>query len=235
MMEHLYDTHFHLDLHKDRWDVIREIEESKIYTIAVTNLPDLYRIESAEIASRFIRFSLGFHPELIHQYKNQIPLMWELLPETRYIGEVGLDFVDKTHKTEQLSFFCELIERCRYDGSKILTIHSRQAVKEVLEIIGQNFRFKPILHWFTGNKDELINAIDSGFYFSVNEAMMRSKKFVALLPLIPAERLLIESDSPFVRFKTSHSNALLTLSETIKEVKTNVALWENFKAILQSQ
>ena len=64
--------------------------------------------------------------------------------ETRYIGEVGLDFVDKTHKAEQLSFFSELIERCRYDGSKILTIHSRQAVKEVLEIIGHNFRFKPI-------------------------------------------------------------------------------------------
>lgn len=233
MMEHLYDTHFHLDLHKDRWDVIREIEESKIYTIAVTNLPDLYRMESAEIASKFIRFSLGFHPELIHQYKNQIPLMWELLPETRYIGEVGLDFVDETHKTEQLSFFSELIERCRYDGSKILTIHSRQAVKDVLEIIGQNFRFKPILHWFSGNKDELINAIDSGFYFSVNEAMMRSKKFVSLLPLIPAERLLIESDSPFVRFKTSHSKALLSLSETIKEAKTNVALWENFKVLLQ--
>ena len=55
-----------------------------------------------------------------------------------------MDFVDKTHKAEQLSFFSELIERCRYDGSKILTIHSRQAVKEVLEIIGHNFRFKPI-------------------------------------------------------------------------------------------
>ena len=233
MMEHLYDTHFHLDLHKDRWDVIREIEEFKIYTIAVTNLPDLYRMESAEIASKFIRFSLGFHPELIHRYKNQIPLMWELLPETRYIGEVGLDFVDKTHKTEQLSFFSELIERCRYDGSKILTIHSRQAVKDVLEIIGQNFRFKPILHWFSGNKDELINAIDSGFYFSVNEAMMRSKKFVSLLPLIPAERLLLESDSPFIRFKTSHPNALLQLSESIREVKTNVSLWGNFKALLQ--
>lgn len=235
MMEYLYDTHFHLDLHKDRWGVIREIEESKIYTIAVTNLPDLYRKESAEIASRFIRFSLGFHPELIHQYKNQIPLMWELLPETRYIGEVGLDFVDKSHKAEQLSFFSELIERCRYDGSKILTIHSRQAVKEVLEIIGHNFRFKPILHWFTGNKDETISAIEAGFYFSVNEAMMRSKKFMSLLPLIPADRLLIESDSPFLRFKTSHSNTLLTLCETIKDVKTNVTLWENFKAILQSQ
>ena len=42
-MEHLFDTHFHLDLQKDRAAAIRDIEEKQIYTIAVTNLPDLYR------------------------------------------------------------------------------------------------------------------------------------------------------------------------------------------------
>ena len=42
-MEHLYDTHFHLDLQKDRTAAICEIEENQIYAIAVTNLPDLYR------------------------------------------------------------------------------------------------------------------------------------------------------------------------------------------------
>ena len=78
--------------------------------------------EFGEIASKYIRFALGFHPELVHQYKNQIPLMWEFLPEARYIGEVGLDFVDTTYKNEQIEFFSELIERCRYDRSKIITI-----------------------------------------------------------------------------------------------------------------
>ena len=99
-MEYLYDTHFHLDLQKNRVAAIREIEEHQIYTIAVTNLPDLYRKESGEIASKYIRFALGFHPELVHQYKSQIPLMWDLLPDARYIGEVGLDFVDITYKNE---------------------------------------------------------------------------------------------------------------------------------------
>jgi Tat protein secretion system quality control protein TatD with DNase activity len=56
---------------------------------------------------------------------------------------------------------------------------------------------------------------------------------MSLLPLIPAERLLLESDSPFIRFKMSHPNALLQLSESIREVKTNVTLWGNFKALLQ--
>ena len=62
-MEHLYDTHFHLDLQKDRTATIRKIEENQIYTIAVTNLPDLYKKETAEIKSKHIRIALGFHPD----------------------------------------------------------------------------------------------------------------------------------------------------------------------------
>lgn len=234
MIEQLYDTHFHLDLQKDRAKTIREIEEYQIYTIAVTNLPDLYRKESGEIVSKYIRFALGFHPELIHQYKKQIPLMWKLLPEARYIGEVGLDFVDVTHKNEQLVFFSELIERCRYDNNKIITIHSRLAVRQVLDIIGDNFRFKPILHWFTGSKKELLNAIEKGFYFSVNKSMMNTKKFQSMLALIPKERLLLETDSPFISFPYSHHDTLNKICQLIKEEKEDVNMWNNFKSILGS-
>lgn len=232
MMEHLYDTHFHLDLQKDRTAAIREIEKNKIYTIAVTNLPDLYRKETAEINNKYIRIALGFHPELVHQFKKQIPLMWELLPEARYVGEVGLDYVDETYKTEQTAFFSELIERCRYNDNKILTIHSRQAVREVLNIIGDDFKFKPILHWFTGNKAELQEAVEKGFYFSVNGAMMASKRTVHLLDLIPKERVLLETDSPFTYLYGSYSNTLSRIEKCIKENKKGVDVWGNFKEIL---
>lgn len=231
-MEYLYDTHFHLDLQKNRSAAIREIEEHQIYTIAVTNLPDLYRKESGETASKYIRFALGFHPELVHQYKSQIPLMWELLPDARYIGEVGLDFVDITYKNEQLAFFGELIERCRYEDNKIITIHSRQAVRQVLDIIGDKFRFKPILHWFTGSKSDLVKAIENGFYLSVNKSMMNTKKFQSMLALIPEERLLFETDSPFISFPYSHHETLTTINQLIKEKKEDVNMWNNFKIVL---
>lgn len=231
-MEHLYDTHFHLDLQKDRTTAIREIEKYQIYTIAVTNLPDLYRKESGEIASKYIRFALGFHPELVHQYKNQIPLMWEFLPRARYIGEVGLDFVDTTYKNEQIDFFCELIERCRYDKNKIITIHSRCAVRQVLEIVGNIFRFKPILHWFTGDNNELQDAIEAGFYFSINGAMMASKRFLSLLPLIPKERLLLETDSPFTYNQNTHYNTLVKIVHSIKGEKEDIDIWNNFRNLL---
>lgn len=231
-MEYLYDTHFHLDLQKDRFAAIREIEQQQIYTIAVTNLPDLYRKESVELRSKCIRFALGFHPELIHLYKNQIPMMWNLLPYARYIGEIGLDFVDTTYKEDQIAFFSELIERCRYDEDKILTIHSRRAVRQVLQIIGKDFRFKPILHWFTGSKGELFDAIEAGFYISVNLSMMESRKFLTLLPLIPKNRLLLETDSPFTRNWDTHSGTLKKTTHLIVEYQEDINLWDNFKTIL---
>ncbi len=231
-MEHLYDTHFHLDLQKDRSAVIREIEQNQVYTIAVTNLPDLYRKEIREIKSKYIRLALGLHPELVHQYKNQIHLMWDLLPDVRYVGEVGLDFVDLTHQQEQVDFFCELIERCRYDEKKIITIHSRRAVSKVLDILGHDFQFKPILHWFTGNREELQEAIGHGCYFSVNGAMLGSKRFLGMLPMIPSNRLLIETDGPFTRYIGSYDEHLRCIKEELQYYKHEVDVWANFRRVL---
>lgn len=231
-MEHLFDTHFHLDLQKDRAAAIRDIEEKQIYTIAVTNLPDLYRKESVEIASKYIRFALGFHPELVYQYKKQVPLMWELLPEVRYIGEVGLDLVDKRNEKEQAAFFSELVERCRYDSNKIFTIHSRRAADKVLNILGDNYRFKAILHWFSGSRTELGKAIERGCYFSVNGAMMKSKRFLDMLPLIPSSRLLIETDSPFTHYIGSYDEHLKSIKMEIQAYKPDADVWTNFRRLL---
>ena len=231
-MEHLYDTHFHLDLQKDRTAAICEIEENQIYAIAVTNLPDLYRKEAVEIKSKYIRIALGFHPELLHQYQKQIPLMWELLPEVRYIGEVGLDLVNKSYEKEQEAFFSELVERCRYDSNKIFTIHSRRSVDKVLDILGYNYKFRAILHWFSGSRIELENAIEKGCYFSINSAMMKSKKFLDMLPIIPSNRLLIETDSPFIRYLGSYDEHLRCIKEELQSYKHGIDVWANFRRVL---
>ena len=147
----LYDTHFHLDLQKNVKAAIEEISANKIYTIAMTNLPVLYEKEQKEYEDSYIRIALGFHPELIGEYKKYIPMMWKKLPSARYVGEVGLDFSDSTYKKEQLAFFEELIEKCREDKNKILSIHSRKAEIEVLNCLRGRISFKPILHWYTGN------------------------------------------------------------------------------------
>lgn len=230
-MTKLYDTHFHLDLQKSKNLALEEINKEKIYTIAVTTLPDLYRKEQRLSISSYVRLALGFHPELLLQYKHQIPLMWELLPQVKYVGEVGLDFSSSGYVQEQVSFFEQLICRCIEDSNKVVSIHSRKSASTILDIIGDNFCFKPILHWFTGNKKELDIAIERGYYFSVNLSMIKSIKGKEIVDRIPKTQLLLETDSPFA-IGDSQKASLNTTFAYLDPENTGF-LWQNFERLLR--
>ncbi len=95
-MTYLFDTHCHLDLYPDYAALINEIEQEQIYTIAVTNAPSVFR-QCATLTRKckYIRAALGLHPELVMQRFRELDMMIEMLSETRYIGEVGLDYVTR--------------------------------------------------------------------------------------------------------------------------------------------
>lgn len=237
-MMRLYDTHFHLDLQKNVKAAIEEINANKIYTIAMTNLPVLYEKEKQQYDSPYIRTALGFHPELIGEYKKYIPLMWEKLSEARYIGEVGLDFTDKTYQADQVSFFSELVQRCRKDETKIISIHSRKAEREVLDVLDDAFSFKAILHWYSGDESLLNRAVKMGCYFSVNGNMLKSRKIERMLEIVPKNRILLETDSPFGDTIKSHAESLKILIDGLSSKYVMLAeeiegiLWNNFQDLL---
>lgn len=242
MANQLYDTHFHLDLFKPLSEIVDEIENNQIYTIAVTNLPVLFKKLNEGISSKYIRPALGFHPELLFQYQHHIPQMWELLPQARYIGEVGIDFkTGLEHKNLQISFFTELIEQCNKLGDKILTVHSRQSADVVTSIIGSNFNGKIILHWFSGSKLTLNSAIKNGYYFSINNSMVNSKSSIELIKMIPSDKLLIETDAPFVKLnnKPFRPIDIPRIIERLSMILENdidrmtSILWENFNSLIR--
>lgn len=197
----LFDTHLHLDLFTDPKKLIESIENQKIYTIAVTNLPQVF-LNTQKLCEglKYIRPGLGYHPELAFKFSNQFDLFLDLIDQTRYIGEIGLDNQRKTIEdfTSQKKIFENIISVCRERKDKILTVHSRRAEKEVVSIIGNNFPGKVILHWYSGSLNYLENALSYGYYFSVNSAMLQSKNGINIIKNIPLNRLLLESDSPFV-------------------------------------
>lgn len=235
----LYDTHFHLDLQKNVKAAIEEINTNKIYTIAMTNLPVLYEKEQKLYEDSYIRIALGFHPELIGEYKKYIPMMWEKLPSARYVGEVGLDFSDNTYKKEQLTFFEELIEKCREDKNKILSIHSRKAETEVLNCLRGKISFKPILHWYTGNIKNIEDAVDIGCFFSINKKMVSTLKFKKMAEIIPLNRILLETDSPFSGNTQTLGNILFQTTSMLANIlnmekeDAKQTMWNNFQALLK--
>ena len=195
-----HDTHFHLDLMANPIDIVRQIEKHEIYTIAVTNSPQVYfYTENITKNSKYIRPALGLHPELVSERYKEIDQFISLLSKTKYIGEVGLDNYNKTPSDykKQILVFEKIVSSCAAFGDKILTVHSRRAETDLLDIFGNEFPGKVILHWYSGSLKNLERAISLGYYFSINYQMTKSKNGQKIIDRIPINRLLIESDGPF--------------------------------------
>ncbi|MOA35015.1 TatD related DNase [compost metagenome] len=82
----------------------------------------------------------------------------------------------------------------------MLSIHSRQAVKDVLSVLAQHPGFgTAVLHWFTGTVAELKAASDMGCWFSIGPAAFNSASGKSLAKKLPRDRVVPESDGPFAQ------------------------------------
>jgi len=196
------DTHCHVDLFPSPQRIVEAAEAERIHTIAVTNAPSVFHFtQSITKSCLYVRPALGLHPELVRTHGNELGRFVELLPQTRFVGEVGLDFVTADHedRKRQLHVFETILARCADAGDKVLTIHSRRASADVIDAIGPSFPCVAILHWFSGPLRDLIRAAGAGLYFSVNPAMTKSIQGRKLITAMPQERILTETDAPFVK------------------------------------
>lgn len=197
----LHDTHCHVDLFPDPQAIIRETEEAQVYTIAVTTTPSVFgHLERLVAGSRFVRPAIGLHPELAAARSSELPLFHDALSRTRYVGEIGLDYVtaDDSERKLQRRVLSEILTACAECGDKIVTAHSRRAADDVIDAFGSDFRGAWILHWYSGAQRALRRALDHGAYFSVNPAMLSSERGRRLIASVPQDRVLLESDGPFV-------------------------------------
>lgn len=232
-----HDTHFHLDLMSEPEKVADQIEQHQVYTIAVTNSPSVFFFtEKITSNKRFIRAALGLHPELAVERHNEVEQFTRLIERTHYIGEIGLDNSNKPpgDYQQQKKVFEKLISVCADKGDKILSIHSRKAAKDVLDILDDNFPGKVILHWYSDPLKYIEVAIDRGYYFSVNYPMLQSEKGKKIIDCIPIERMLVETDGPF----TKRNNEVFTpimasiIWEKLRLVKAESTSIEHFKKIV---
>jgi TatD DNase family protein len=219
------DFHCHIDLYPDPKKVIELIDEAKIYVLSVTTTPKAWsKTNLLSKGKPRIRTALGLHPQIAHERLNELGLFDRLINETKYVGEIGLDGSPelKQHLPAQLQAFEHILRTSTNAGGKILSVHSRRAEAQVLDALGlfPNAGV-PVLHWFSGSKKQLQRAIDMGCWFSVGPAMVRSMNGKGLVQLMPRNRILLESDGPFV--KVSNRPALPTDTELV--VKELGLLW----------
>lgn len=205
MRPSLVDFHCHLDLYPDHAAAVERCERDGVFTLAVTTTPRAWpRNHQLASATRHVRAALGLHPQLVADRAHEIGLWEELLPRTRYVGEVGLDAGPRFYKSfeAQKEVFARVLTLCAAAGNKIVTTHSVRATKAVLDMIEQYLpppRGRVVLHWFTGTAAEAKRAVDLGCYFSVNAEMLANEKRAAITKALPLDRVLTETDGPFTQ------------------------------------
>lgn len=198
------DFHTHLDLYPDLERAISICDSQRVATLAVTTTPKAFeRNLELSAGSDFVRVGLGLHPQLVAQRHKEIDLFETLLPRTRYVGEVGLDRGPAHYRSFELqcSIFARILRACAEEGGKILSLHSVRAAKPVLDMLDEHLppdRAQVVLHWFIGTRSDVRRAVERGCFFSVNEGMLHSTNGARVLRDIPKDRVLTETDGPFL-------------------------------------
>lgn len=210
----LFDSHSHLNDEKfdeDREEQIKKIRESGVSNFITAG----YSVESSknalEIAKKydFIYTTAGVSPNDIPQTEEEL---WKQLAEIEKIveknkekicaiGEIGLDYYWNTDNKElQKKAFIEQIKIANKYNLPIV-IHTREAVMDTLQILKENKVTKTgVFHCCPQNRELIKEGLKLGFYISFAGPITfkNSKNAEEMINLVPNDRILIETDSPYL-------------------------------------
>lgn len=198
----------------------------------------------------FIYHSIGIHPNLADNNKERVKILEkELLNDKTNtivaIGETGLDYYwDTVTKEIQQTFFKAHIELAiKHD--KPIIIHNRDASSDILEILQEyKGRIYGIIHCFSSTEYYLEEFVKLGFYisFAGNVTYKKNKELQQCLNVVPLDRLLIETDSPYLsptpkrgRLNTPNNiyHTFNYISENLKQDNLEKILSDNLTKILK--
>ena len=206
----MIDSHCHLDhepLHENLSEVIyrsKEIGITKLLTICTT-LESFENIKAIVEKDKMIYGTYGIHPHETVNNKIDKQTIVRSVNENKKIigiGETGLDFFyNHSDRYRQISSFKAHIE-ASIDLDKPIIVHSREAEKETFEILNsyKNKNLKILMHCFTGSLQfsKKLLALNAFFSASGIITFKNSTELQNTFKTIPLEKILIETDSPFL-------------------------------------
>lgn len=208
-MPHLIDSHCHLTyegLYERMDEVMRNARIAGVGEM-VTIATDINDAANAlRLVRRFnnIHVVTGIHP---HQ-AGKAERGWEnalreivAQNDVRAVGETGLDYhYDFSDRETQQAVFCGQLDIATARQMPVV-IHCREAHRDVLDILGE-FPDVPrvVFHCFTGTLPEAKEILDAGYWISLTGVVTfkRSDELRDVARLIPIDRLMIETDAPYL-------------------------------------
>ncbi len=250
-IDYLVDTHAHLDMPPLNGEIDRVLDRAKInqvgQVISVGIDLDSSK-EAVRIAAEYepVFAAIGIHP---HEAKNVQQEDFERLQgmaslqEVVAWGEIGLDFFKEYSPPDmQRRVFEEQLDLATRVGLPVI-IHDRDAHDAVVEILG-NYAgqgLKGVFHCFSGGMDLARKVLDLGLYISITGVVTfpKSRQLQDAVRYVPIDRLLVETDSPFLspvpfRGKPNEPARVAIVAKTVAHLKDlsiqEVAHWTTANA-----
>ena len=230
----IFDTHAHYllrDFPDDLEQVLSELPKKNVERVLAVGCNLQSSEEEIALAERYdwIYASAGIHPE----DADKLPDDWEarieaLLgsPKAVALGEIGLDYhyEDSPPKEVQREVFIRQLEMAKRLDMPVI-IHSRDACAETLEIL-REYKPRGVMHCFSYSAETAAEVVKLGMYVGFTGVLTfkNAKKAVAACGAVPTDRLLLETDCPYMapepyRGKRSDSSMIEFTAAKMAEIK----------------
>jgi TatD DNase family protein len=242
----MIDSHCHLagrEFVNDLTEVVARARAAGVVRCLVILAADEdAEFEQAEHVSRAwpdVKYAVGVHPHNAHRFADSPDAAagltanrLEMTPSACAVGEIGLDYhYDFSPRDVQQAVFRAQLQLARARGLPVV-IHTREAEEDTLRIISDESHgtLRGVFHCFSGDHEAARRALATGFYVSI-PGIATFPKSTALRDAarqVPAERLLIETDSPYLapapfRGKRNEPAYVMRTLELVAEVRGDAA------------
>ena len=248
----IFDSHAHYDdeeFDNDRKEVLEELKNEGV--IGIMNCSSSYK--SIAKTCDFIYGAVGIHPENADEFKDEMLDEFKDIikknPKVKAIGEIGLDYYwdENPDKEIQKDVFRKHMKLAEELNVPVI-IHDRDAHEDTLNIIKEFPNVKGVVHCFSGSVEFAKECLKLGYYIGVTGVVTfkNAKKVVKVVKEVPVERLLVETDCPYMapepnRGKRNKSSYIKYVIEKISEIKEinpkelNLKVNENLQNLFKIQ
>ncbi len=197
--------------------------------------------------------SIGVHPHDARFYHDGLgEEMQQLMEHPKILGwgEIGLDFhYENSPRPQQIEAFRQQLQKAREAGKPVV-IHSRESEELTCQILEEEFSQGPggVLHCFTAGLETAQRCLDLGFHISFGGILTfrKAENLRQIAEQIPSDRLLIETDSPYLapvpfRSKRNEPALVVKVSEVLGESrgttseKIGALTTKNFERLFRPQ
>lgn len=233
-MNGIFDTHAHYAddaFNDDRKKLLETLPSQgiELVMLASSGIDDTKMNSKLAAQYGYIYAAAGVHPENENNFpENYLDMIRDTVknnPKIKAVGEIGLDYhYEGYDRDRQIMLFIQQLELAQELDLPVI-IHSRDAWDDTMDIL-KKYRPRGVVHCFSGSAEIAAEILKLGMYIGFTGVLTfkNAKKAIRALEVIPADRLLLETDCPYMapvpfRGKRCDSSMILYTAEKMAEIK----------------